>query len=219
MTELKKCCRYNFLYLWSDTRRTLAKGLLISYLVIDVWFMAGQVLHGEVKGFPAMVIPVLYGLLSANSAPVARESQLRKFYCTVFIPGLNLAVTLTVWLLMIIPYILILAYRGFDMMFTATVVLLVTFVTALSSIAAGFNAENKILFAVKEIIFFLSVFPAITAMNYAESFAAESFAGTVMKYFDNAGTVFALAAAVQISAVVFMFAARTALYRKTECRW
>lgn len=213
MTELKKCCRYNFLYLWSDTRRTLAKGLLISYLVIDVWFMAGQVLHGEVKGFPAMVIPVLYGLLSANSAPVARESKLRKFYCTVFIPGLNLAVTLTVWLLMIIPYILILAYRGFDMMFTASVVLLVTFVTALSSIATGIGAESKIIFSVKEIIICISVIPVLTAMNFAESFA-----GTVMKYFDNAGTVFALAAAVQISAVVFMFAARTALYRKTECR-
>lgn len=214
MTELKKCCRYNFLYLWSDTRRTLAKGLLISYLVIDVWFMAGQVLHGEVKGFPAMVIPVLYGLLSANSAPVARESKLRKFYCAVFIPGLNLAVTLTVWLLMIIPYILILAYRGFDMMFTASVVLLVTFTTALYNIATGIGAESKIIFSVKEIIICISVIPVLTAMNFAESFA-----GTVMKYFDNAGTVFALAAAVQISAVVFMFAARTALYRKTECRW
>lgn len=214
MTELKKCCRYNFLYLWSDTRRTLAKGLLISYLVIDVLFMAGQVLHGEVKGFPAMVIPVLYGLLSANSAPVARESKLRKFYCTVFIPGLNLAVTLTVWLLMIIPYILILAYRGFDMMFTASVVLLVTFTTALYNIATGIGAESKIIFSVKEIIICISVIPVLTAMNFAESFA-----GTVMKYFDNAGTVFALAAAVQISAVVFMFAARTALYRKTECRW
>jgi len=214
VTELKKCCRYNFLYLWSDTRRTLAKGLLISYLVIDVWFMAGQVLHGEVKGFPAMVIPVLYGLLSANSAPVARESKLRKFYCAVFIPGLNLAVTLTVWLLMIIPYILILAYRGFDMMFTASVVLLVTFTTALYNIATGIGAESKIIFSVKEIIICISVIPVLTAMNFAESFA-----GTVMKYFDNAGTVFALAAAVQISAVVFMFAARTALYRKTECRW
>lgn len=218
MSDFRKCIRYSKISGVVSQRKLFYVVFVFNCiigLVISVVAGSSEKMIGiNVSGILCLYLCMTLGVLKtyAGTAVFLRESGLRKYYICTFTPLCILLVTLVVWLVYILPFLILQRINGADFVYTSSVVLVICIINFLMVTGVSLIRMGNI---IQIISGFILIFLQLPFEIFIMSFAGKC--TETISNFNSSGTIIFIAALViQAVAVLLSFGMFRVFYRKVK---